>query len=83
MSYLKRDTGKLSSGLGHHQLLLAATVFGVQWCMGNSVVEDIFLDDESRGLCAPRPAQGKGYGLNYKTVLVCVWVGGSVSCKCG
>jgi len=46
VSYLKRDTGKFSSGLGHHRLLLAAT--DCVWCtvVGNSVVEDIFLENE-------------------------------------
>ena len=43
---LKHDTGKFSSGLGHHRLLLAAT--DCVWCtvVGNNVVEDIFLENE-------------------------------------
>lgn len=46
VSYLKRDTGKFASGLGHNRLLLAAV--DCVWCtvVGNPMVEDIFLESE-------------------------------------
>lgn len=45
VSYLKGDTGKFESGLGHSRLFLAAT--DCVWCtvVGNPVVEDIFLEN--------------------------------------
>lgn len=46
VSYLKDDTSKFESGLGHGRLLLAAT--DCVWCsvIGNPLVEDIFLENE-------------------------------------
>lgn len=46
ISYLQRaDRSSLTSGLGYHRLLLAAT--DCVWCtvVGNPVVEDIFLEE--------------------------------------
>ena len=46
VSYLKNDTSKFESGLGHGRLLLAAT--DCVWCsvIGNQLVEDSFLENE-------------------------------------
>ncbi len=46
VSYLKNDTSKFESGLGHGRLLLAAT--DCVWCsvIGNQLVEESFLENE-------------------------------------
>ncbi len=46
VSYLIVDTAMFESGLGHSRLLLAA--IDCVWCtvVGNSVVEDVFLEKE-------------------------------------
>lgn len=46
IQYLRQNGGQFSSGQGHHRLLLAAT--DCVWCtvVGNTMVEDIFLENE-------------------------------------